>query len=477
MIIKEISYAITGEALPVSGLKVDVSKPEGVISGAFPVKNMWIWRNFSFDIKGGVTDKNFNFLKGFKNISSAIEARPSFHLVPAWSSGKYGYLPEATHNKLLVLANNSVVDQAYICLKDTLDVINLLKEYHTAPLKNIKSRSQQASIDQYSTPIDLAILNDSGNKKIAIHFVNKISNGTEPPLADNATVDQIMKRLGQLEVDSNAIGTGYLSNYKPDIYKYYKLYHGRNSHEVKNKLKIENALDIWTKKSYYWFTLSPFIRAEGINAYHNKYKDQDSLYFKSENSWYYGGTLLFNQYYLFPKRFAHLIRTSITLSHSNNLATLKPFNYETSTPLYQAGNSITQRTSSGSAYSFDQLKSGFLKSFSAEYYFLPLKTLIPGGYVSANVNNSKLYNLSDYVGRENDSWLIGAEGGLIFNINSREAGKEKNIFSILTYIRHEDITDKRRTPIKTGVEESAEDYNKRNWSIGIKVGIPINLPQ
>lgn len=481
IILQDISYAITGEAIPISGLKIDISKPEGVISGAFPIKNFGILKNISFDIKGGVTDKNFNFLKGFKNVSSAIELRPSFHLIPEWSSGKYGYPPKSTQNKLLVIANNHVVDQEYSHIKDSLDVIKLLKDYHTEPLTMIKSASQKEREDQEKlhpvVPLDLSILNDTAKRKIAIYFVNKICKEHQPVLGENASINQILNSVGKIKVDSNAMDKGYLIGYKQDIHAYYKVYSNRYSYEMKNKLKIQNASDLWTKKSYYWFTLSPFVRGEGINAYHNKYEGQDSLYFKSKNSWYYGGTAIFNLYHLYPKKIAYLLRISASLSHSNNLAALKPFSYETTTPMFQSGATVTQKTSSGTAYAFDEINYGFLKSASVDYYFLPLKTFIPGAYISANFNNSKLYNLPDYVGRENDTWLVGAEGGLIFNINNRESGKEKNILSILAYIRHEDLTDKRRTSIKTGIEEDLSDLNKRNVIIGLKVGIPINLPQ
>jgi hypothetical protein len=481
MIIQDISYAITGEAIPVTGLKIDVSKPEGIISGAFPIKKMGALKNISFDIKGGVTGQNFNFLKGFKNVSGAFEARPSFHFVPSCSSGKYGYPPKSTQNKLLVIANNRLVDQEYSLIKDSLDVIKLLKDYHTEPLTDIKSgiEKKRKKQDKKHTvlPLDLTILDEPGNRKIAIYFVNKICKEVKPALAENASKDEILNRLGKIEIDTNARDKGYLLGYKQEVYTYYKLYTSRSSYETQNKLKIQNSADLWTKKSYYWFTLSPFVRGESINAYHNKYQGQDSLYFKSENTWYYGGTGMFNLYHLYPKKLAYLLRISATLSHSNNLAALSPFGYETTSPMFQVGSSVTQKTSSGTAYTFDQIKYGFLKSASLDYYFLPLKTFIPGAYISANFNNSKLYNLPDYLGRENDNWLIGAEGGLIFNINSRESGKEKNILSILAYIRHEDLTDKRRTSIKTGIEESSDDFNKRNYRLGLKVGIPINLPQ
>jgi hypothetical protein len=65
MVVQDITYAIIGEATPVSGIKVDVSKPEAMISGAFTPK--WI-DVISFDFKVGSVDKNATIFKGFGNL-------------------------------------------------------------------------------------------------------------------------------------------------------------------------------------------------------------------------------------------------------------------------------------------------------------------------------------------------------------------------------------------------------------------------
>ena len=80
-------------------------------------------------------------------------------------------------------------------------------------------------------------------------------------------------------------------------------------------------------------------------------------------------------------------------------------------------------------------------------------------------------------GRDKDKIVIPMEGGLVFNINSREKDKEKNILSLSVYTKFEDVTDKIRTAIKDNKVETRDDFMKRNFSVGIKVGIPITLPQ
>src|SRR5688572_25254672 len=71
MVIRDITFAIVGENTPVTGIKIDVSKPEGTISGMFPLRKGTSATILGFELKGGVTDKNFSFLKGLNNANSA----------------------------------------------------------------------------------------------------------------------------------------------------------------------------------------------------------------------------------------------------------------------------------------------------------------------------------------------------------------------------------------------------------------------
>ncbi len=141
------------------------------------------------------------------------------------------------------------------------------------------------------------------------------------------------------------------------------------------------------------------------------------------------------------------------------------------------GNSSTEKTKTGIAYNKSDVKSDFLGQLGAEYYLLPLKSFIPGLYLSTSLNVSSLYRLNNIVGRENDNLQISSEGGLVFNINSREKDKEKSILSLSMYVRFEDITDTKRTSKQDNKLESKDDYLKRNLSFGLKVGVPITLPQ
>ncbi|MCX2483525.1 hypothetical protein [Pedobacter sp. MR2016-24] len=110
-----------------------------------------------------------------------------------------------------------------------------------------------------------------------------------------------------------------------------------------------------------------------------------------------------------------------------------------------------------------------------DIYILPLISFVPGLYLSGNISQSDLYHLNTVIGRADDNVKVGGEGGLIFNINNRD--KDKTLLSIISYFRYEDLTDSRRTSIITSIQESKDDFQQRNISFGVKVGIPITLPK
>lgn len=466
MIVQDITYAIVGETTPVSGLKIDVSKPEGTISGMFPTHKKWIpWDVFGFELKGGVTDRNFSFFKGgFSSGNSAFEIRPSFHGFTWLNSAKYGTKSEAWPKLKVLHAKNSLVTINKGKITDTVYVVTQLYNRHLAILG-----------DPQKLPEGIPAPNDN-HKKIAAMLIPKIikqPNLNIDPYTNSW--DEILAYLPQ--ADTTGAGDVILDHYNDDIAvlyrKYAKIYEGLYE-ETLDKM-IANASTIWTRKKYLWWTFSPFLRSDKANEYYTKYKDQDSSYFKSDYHFSYGASLYINRYWVTPGKLAVLLRGGATVSHTNNLSNLTPYNYENRTPFFENGPSVTEKIVSGSAYNNSDIKSGFEKQLSAELYILPLASFVPGLYLSANIGHSALYKLPKVVDRADDTFKGSAEGGLIFNVNNRD--KDKTLVSIITYFKYADFTDRQRTSVATGIQEDREDFNKRNISIGLKVGIPITLPK
>jgi hypothetical protein len=277
------------------------------------------------------------------------------------------------------------------------------------------------------------------------------------------------------KAEADKMSSTYIDAIVETYKKYLKTYENRESEELSKQ--IANVSTAWTQKKYWWFTISPFARTEKITEYHTKYNGLDSLYFKPNYPFYYGINAMINRYRLWPNKVALFWKLGIGLSHANNLTSLSSFNYETTSPFFSYGSTVTTKNKSGTAYNNSDIKSDFLSQLSSEIYLLPLKSFFPGIYVSGSINSSKLYNLPNVVDRENDKILIPIECGFVFNINSREKDKEKSILSISAYFRYEDVTDKRRVSKTNGLEETTDDFTKRNRSFGLKVGIPITLPQ
>jgi hypothetical protein len=463
MITKEITYAITGENTPVSGVKIDISKPEGTISGMYPTnKNYLPWDILSFELKGGVTDKNFNILKGAGSAGSAFEFRPTFHRITWQNSITFGRRGEDLANKEISLLQNSLLDLKMKRTLDTIYTVTLLYNYYVHELN-------QPAIP----PKEISVI-DSNHKRIAAGLLPKLTGQPTLIIDPEQDWEKIITPLHAAKIDRK---TKQLdpSTFNPTLValfrKYSKVY--KNLEEENLDKKILNISEVITRKRYIWISLSPFIKTEKINEYNTKYLGQDSLYIKSNYRWTYGGNITWNFYWLTPSKWGILFRPGITLSHNNNIGNLTAYNYETKTPFFQNTPAVTQKTKNGSGYNNSDINEHFETQINTELFIFPLETFAPGLYLSTTVANSELYRLPSVAGRQKHDWRIGAEGGIIFNLTNKE--KDKASLSIIPYFRYNDFSDRQRTSM-AGIQEDKKDFRERNMSIGLKVAIPITLP-
>lgn len=463
MIVRDITYAIVGEQTPTSGVKLDISKPEATVSGVFERKDKLV-ALIGFDFKGGITDRNFSIFKGFNSFNTAFEARTSFHIIPARSSASYGTSSEAAARRYVIGLNNTLLQQKVDLFRDTFYVAALIRRQHLGMLYIGKSEAD----------ILPTTLND-GQKRIFLFFGQKLFGWDGSYDLD----DGLVTFLHGVPQIATADGQHHPERFKEDVItlydRYKKIYDGLSDWETDQQ--IANAATVWTAKKYWWFTISPVARTEKMITYRTQYDGKDSLYFKTDYQFYYGATAFINHYIVYPNKVAHFIRLGFTGMHTNNLTSLSSYNYETRSPIFSTPKMNAEKVKSGSAYNYNDIKNGFASQLSVDYYLLPLNTLVPGLYASSSLNYSKLYQLPGIADRADDKTQISLEGGLVFNINSREKDKEKSLLSFLFYVRSEDLTDKRRTDITTGLEESRDDFLGRNLSFGVRVGIPITLPQ
>lgn len=457
MIIQDITYAIFGESSPVSGIKIDITKPEATISGVFQSKKKPSVL-VGFDFKGGITDKNFSIFKGQNSFNTAFELKPSVHIIPSCNSAKFYGVDEP-----ILRVRNQLIEKETRKLTDSFYVMALIYNKHLKKFPKLVYTNENLPADSITET----------QTKLLIYFIKKTLKDYNLDL-NESSLDALLNSVPQ--ADENNMNATYNDNIFKTYKKYEALYDKSDSDQLSKQ--IENVSSAWTKKNYWWITISPFARTEKINEYHTKYKTTDSLYFKSNHHFYYGLNAMINNYILWPnKKVALFWRAAAGVSYANNLPSLSSFTYESTTPFFTDGTTATAKTKSGTAYNYDDINSDFVTQFSGEVYLLPLKSFLPGLYFSSSINASKLYNLPTVINRGNDKILIPMEGGLVFNINSREKDKEKSVLSISFYSRFEDVTDKTRVSVTNGTEETKEDFMKRNLSFGLKVGIPITLPQ
>jgi hypothetical protein len=130
MIRNDIAYAISGGSTPITGIKLDISKPEGTLSGMFPIKDKKLLFDLvSFEFKGGVTDKSFSLLKGNFVANSAFEFKPSFHFF-FWGSAPYGKGSENKDKVAIVKVKNIQSKAELDRVLDTAYVVTLLYNHH-----------------------------------------------------------------------------------------------------------------------------------------------------------------------------------------------------------------------------------------------------------------------------------------------------------------------------------------------------------
>ncbi len=466
MVINDVTYAIFGESSPTNGIKLDLSKPEATISGVFKSKKI-DWILIGFDFKGGITDKTFKIYEGLSNFNSAFEIRPNFHFIPDCNSAWF-----KTSELPIIKAKNKLVSKDSAATIDTFLIINSIYNQHFKNMPNLLF--QEDIIKKSLEKIDTG--NDTVRKKLLLYFIKQLNIKDIANLSIENSVDVLLNKIPIAEKDKNDLNV--IETYNNSIVDLFEKYKAIAEVLADKSIsqQILNAKKAWTKKSLKWFTVSPFIRTEGLNLYYTKLDNVDSLYFKKTNPFFYGISGSTNFLCEYPKLINYL-KLGINILHSNNLATLTPFNYETRTTFFSYPNNVTEKIKTGTAYNQSDFKQNTLTQLSFEYYLLPLNNFLPGLYINGNLGLSSLYKLPDVEGRENDESIFSIEGGPVFNINSREKDKEKSILSISLYARFEDLSDNRRTSISTRIVEKDDDYLNRNLSFGIKVGVPITLPE
>src|SRR5690606_27608630 len=139
---------------PVSGIKVDLAKPEATVSATFPSKkNPGIL--IGFDLKAGVTDKTFSIFKGLSDFNTAFELKPALHIIPSWNSA--WYLPSQS---LLAKAKNENVLTHFLVQQDTFYAAAIVYNKHLASFGQL--------IDKTKSLPDQATITDR-QKSIVIH--------------------------------------------------------------------------------------------------------------------------------------------------------------------------------------------------------------------------------------------------------------------------------------------------------------------
>ena len=448
MIIKDITYAIFGEYTPITGIKVDIAKPEATIAGFFNPKykkSILV----GYNVKGGATQGSLSFFGGSGEANNAFELAIPIHIISRCNSAKF-----IDNKTAIVRTKNLLIDKLDSKKRDTFAVIQKLYNKY---------------IINYTALKDLTIIKDiNGNLFLPSKelFADLMKKYFDTEYDTTKTIDGNVAQIDSKYSLPDGVNVPLIKDYE----KYKKGYENINN-EIYD-LKIENVATQWTTKNYLWYSITPKISTQKTPLYHTKFEGRDSFYFKTEYPLEYGLAGYVNWLHEYTKKSISLyVRSGITVLYSNNLSSLSSFEYDTRSSLYTYPGIITEKSKKGTAYNYKQFKEGWLTEIPLELYFLPKK--YPGLYFNTNFRFSKLFNSDDFVGQEKKASQIRAEGGIIFNFNNRD--KDKNFLSLSLYFRHLDLTDKIRESKNNGNIETRSEFRDRNISYGLKVGIPITL--
>lgn len=301
MINQHITYAITGERVPTSGVKVDLTKATGTLSGFIPAGNL---------IKGvllnagiGATEGTASLFDTEERIHSSFSLSADFVIsTPAALSPGAQMVPVVSNMIRIGRIEHKV--QLYKKKTDSLlSVLIVLKGSKLQvgtitfdPFMYVNELLAQKPYKQMTEVVD-SIKNVNAKAKSITDIVDGQKLDTTRLTADQKKlIRALVKRYFQDKIEDQSL---------QDIYESVKSEKGRADLMVSDLIATLNSFlqageqninyqlkmadQFWTTKKLFWFTVTPFIKREGFALF-----DQSVLTRKDTSSVLYGAGLRLN---------------------------------------------------------------------------------------------------------------------------------------------------------------------------------------
>jgi hypothetical protein len=396
MVSQHITYAITGEEVPTSGIKVDLTKATGTLTGYLVNENGF---DLLVDLGLGITEGSAALFDSQRQLHSDFSATFNFVFTPKISSARMYPVaadiirPSWPHYKTFINRNKS----------DSLFAVILIIKANKLRLTRGSGVKYEFSPENYFRE---QILNSTNKKrKEVIDTIQSIlayeskltSDGftKEDTLKLSASRKQLLRELSKRYFSDSVKTKDLIQMYdaistvngRPDLMLsdlIATMNHVLNEADQNINYQIKLAEKYWTVKNVKWFTVSPFIRRQGFALY-----EQNALQRKDTSSLTIGLGARLNQLIEW-KRGLFYWKGGLDVFRANNLSDFTKIDFVQRDSITSANGKFLYKEKSGTAYSGSTFDHDMGIAFSVEaYLFLSRRNFFPGIYMKYDVIHSK----------------------------------------------------------------------------------------
>lgn len=459
MVTQGVTYAITGENVPTSGVKVDVTKATSTLSGF--IDNDY-GPDILVDIGVGVTEGAAALFDSRENLHSDFSATVGFVFTPKKSKARM--YPVAAN--IIRTSRQKYKTHLYTNKTDSLLVVLLILNGHKLKLDDGSVFNPESYLNEQ--------LAENKKAKEAVQYIRSVmqqekrisANGFTPEdtIALSATQKQLLRELTK-RYFSTDINTKVLLN----LYTALPNVRGRSDLMLSDLISTMNSIisgrdqninyqikladKYWTVKSLKWYTVLPFVRRQGLSLH-----ELNALDRQDTSSFTFGLGARFNQI-IHWKKGVFYWKIGADAFRANNLTDFTKVKFLQQDSITSNGGKYLYSEKEGSSYTGAVLDHDFGFGISVEaYLFYSRKNFIPGLYFKSDFIHSNVLK---------NNKTASIEFGFPFNINSPD--KSKSVVSIVPYMRFPYLYKPADDP------EITDEIESDDYQIGLRIGLPVSI--
>lgn len=466
MVSRHITYAITGEQNPTSGIKVDLTKATGTLTG-FIINDKGF--DLLIDLGLGVTEGSVAIFDSYKKLHSDFKATVNFVFTPRMSSAKmYPRIADIIRTSRTFYKKNLYTNKT-----DSLLTVLLILKAHELKVKNDSNKlyafDPLAYFDEQLRDLKLA---DDKEYQESVAYVKSVMDTVSQITSDGFKDEDTVKLSSIRQKLLRDLAKRYFPLVKTNklvkMYDTLSLLEGRSDLMLADLIKTMNEImsgpeenvnyqlalaeKYWTVKNLKWFTVAPFVRRQGFSLF-----DQSALNRTDTSSITAGVGVRYNQLMDWSTGLFHW-KFGFDFFRASNLTDFTKVEYVQQDSITASKGKYLYSEKKGVSYTGASLDYGLGFTFSIEaYLFISKRNFFPGLYAKYDITQSKVL--------KNDN-ISSFEFGFPFNINSPD--KSKSVVSVAPYMRLANLRAVDDPEIPNEIEQD-------DFQIGLRIGLPISI--